>query len=235
MRLVASVILDEEVERGRYLDVFLDHLHDFCDEIVVARDGEDGIDFFAHEGRARQQLLELTFAAEPTHVIAVDADEFVADGPGLRTLIAGSPAASVWPLEMLEVWELDDDGLCVRVDGGWRPHVVPACWRVPDRLDASWRIRDRALACGRVPQPVDTGGQRRPVTEILHFGWANPAERQTRYDRYATHDGGRFHASRHLESILWPCDRMQLRPYEWPDALAAHRPEISRRAGAVTA
>jgi hypothetical protein len=65
-------------------------------------------------------------------------------------------------------------------------------------------------------------GMARPVgTSILHFGWARESERQSRYDRYAKHDGGQFHASQHLESILWSEDRIQLSARGWPVSLDA--------------
>ncbi len=63
---------------------------------------------------------------------------------------------------------------------------------------------------------------------VLHFGWANTAARQARYDRYQQIDGGRFHARAHLESILAPSPT--LRGVTWPEALAPHRAAIERAA-----
>ncbi len=83
----------------------------------------------------------------------------------------------------------------------------------------NWRILDRALACGREPMWV-RGVRAQPTgTSVFHFGWANPATRQERYDRYAQADGGKFHASRHLDSILWNDRRVRLTWKKWPVGL----------------
>jgi Glycosyl transferase family 2 len=259
MKLAASLIVRNEL--GRYLEPCIDHLLEFCDLVVVLDDrstdgtkewllariaggvqnlvmhSEPEVAFFSHEGQARQWLLECTLSWEPTHVLALDADELVADGRALRRFVEQEEHRDGANLNMREVWEADSDGLCIREDGGWRSHPVPALWRVPEQLDASWRIADRALACGREPMAVSSMifANQNPVTDLLHFGWANEQERQARYDRYAEHDRGRFHASQHLDSIMWGCDRVQLRPLGWPAGLAAYKDAILERANAVHA
>jgi len=45
---------------------------------------------------------------------------------------------------------------------------------------------------------------------FFHFGWACVADRQARYDRYVEHDGGKFHASPHLQSIMWQDDHPKI-------------------------
>lgn len=252
MKLAASLIVRNEL--GRYLEPCVDHLLEFCDEVVLLDDhSDDGTfrwllsqgervqplrhnsepEFFKHEGRARQALLEWTLSREPTHVLAIDADEFVDDGPALRRSLEQWDEAA-FGLVMEEIWEAAGDGLCVRQDGGWASHAIPAVWRVPERIDASWRIADRALACGRMPRPVDSI----PLWaygSLLHFGWANEQERRARYDRYRVADGGRFHASQHLESIMWGCNRVQLQPREWPAGLLPWKDAILERATRIAA
>ena len=56
-------------------------------------------------------------------------------------------------------------------------------------------------------------------TEIFHFGWTNQSERQIRAERYFKHDGGKFHADKHLQSILWGDDKVGLKGYAWPEGL----------------
>lgn len=246
VRLVASLIVRNEL--GRYLAPCVESLLEFCDEVCVLDDGsEDGTYawlanrprvrvsaprdplFFTHEGRARQALLTWTLRHDPTHVLAVDADELVTDGPLIREALEARPDVDAWTVCMEEVWRARDDGLAVRIDGGWRPHPVPVLWRVPERT-RGLRIADRQLACGREPEQV----RRLPAgcidASILHFGWANRAERQARYDRYAVADGGRFHASQHLRSILWPDARVRTIPRPWPTVLEPYRATILARA-----
>lgn len=242
MKLVASLIVKDEA--NRYLEPCVQHLLEFCDEVRAYDDGStDGSDelmdslgvkvardpestFFQHEGNARNRSLQWTLEGQPSHVLAIDADEFVSDGAAVRRACEG--AGAVWSLEMLEVWRAFDECLCVREDGGWRSHPVPVLWQVPDRPSSLWRIADRALACGRVPVPVDRLAHAAVTTDasLLHFGWANQAERVARHHRYAVADGGRFHRSTHLDSILWPDDQVGMRPVDWPPGLNVYLDRI---------
>ena len=198
--------------------------------------------FYEHEGRARQTLLDWTMEAQPTHVLVVDGDELVEDGAALRALIdtpphiptlrerrqrgysrTGPPA--VWRLNMQEIWGASETELLVRQDGGWKEHPVPICYYVPPdhhsnrQLRRTWRIADRALACGRVPVEVAAMSNRaQPVaaTNILHLGWSCEADREERHQRYVVHDGGAHHASKHLDSIMWADSRVTLTSRPWP-------------------
>lgn len=258
MKLVASLIVRNEADK--YLKHCVAALQEFCDEIRAVDDGStDGTHslmremgvvvhrndrsvFYEHEGRARQQLLDWTMEAEPTHVLVVDGDELVVGGGGLReALTAPQPfptlrerrqrgrsslqPVTVWRLQMQEIWGASDEHLLVRQDGGWKEHPVPICYAVPAmehgdrRAVRHWRIPDRALACGRVPTEVAVASNRSlnvAAATCLHLGWACEADRYARHQRYVVHDGGAHHASRHLDSIMWPLDRVQLSSRPWP-------------------
>lgn len=254
MNLVASLIVHNE--RDRYLEPVVSSLLEFCDELRVLDDSSDdgtyewlvgqervavtpnlGERFFAHEGQARQRLLEWTLEARPTHVLAIDADEFVADGRAVRAALDMDDLAPVWTLPMQEVWKVDENRLWLRRDGGWREHPAPVLWRVPVRgmRNQSWRISDKALSCGREPVAVRQLFFRRQAlvsgTEILHFGWTNVADRAARYARYVEHDGGQFHASQHIQSIMWSDRRVRLSPRDWPVGLVPRKHELMARIG----
>lgn len=230
-------------ELSRYLPLTIDALLTFCDEVAVIDDySSDGtydyllsrqrvvvrtnpaVTFDEHEGKARQALLDLVRECSPTHVLAIDADEFVNDGQMLRAQIAAVPKAPVWSLEMQEVWKADEERLWIRQDGGWRAHEVPILWR-PGPEESWWRIRDRALACGREPEAVSELRVKARLSRvaILHFGWTNLTERQRRYDRYMAIDNGAFHASNHLRSIMWPERKIRLRSRTWPMSMERER------------
>jgi hypothetical protein len=120
---------------------------------------------------------------------------------------------------MEEVWKADARGLWTREDGGWRRHPVPIVWRAPNGQAVGsgiWKVRDRQLACGREPVAVARIPARQLPASVLHLGWTNEAERQARFDRYTVADGGRFHASAHLQSIMWPDAKVRLRRRHWP-------------------
>jgi hypothetical protein len=197
-----------------------------CDYPRVALRVNEGPSLFEHEGQARQQLLEWTMEGQPDYVLSIDADEFVADGQALRAaLVRGKP---VFGLRMGEVWGVNYEHLNVRTDGGWRPHVAPIIWKAPARLGGQWRIEPKALSSGREPVAARRmfAQAREPVSDILHFGWANRSARQARYQRYVEADGGKFHASAHLRSIMFPDHRCRLQPREWPVGLVAYRDRI---------
>jgi len=218
MRLVASMVTHNEADR--YLEPCLAALAEFVDEIRVWDDGstDDTLGilsrhpavqvngspesaFFDHEGRVRQLGLDWTLQANPTHVVAVDADELILAGPKLREQLERGDA---WSLCMREVWQARPDSLQVRQDGGWCEHPVSIVWRVPRTMNRRWAIADRQLACGRTP--ITVGSLRAVYSDVAvyHFGWANRGEREARWLRYRDLDGGRFHRNSHIDSIMWP-------------------------------
>lgn len=229
MNLVASMMVGPG-EEDRYLPQALEHLGGFCDMIQMQHAEPDV--FYAHEGRARQALLEATLGRDPTHILAIDCDEFVSAGAAIRRACEAGRGNGVWTLPMEEVWAADERHLWTRQDGGWRAHPVPILYRVPERRDGRWRIMDRALACGREPVYVrQLAAKALPSgASVLHFGWANRHERRARYERYEQADGGRFHTSAHLRSILDPDRKVRLRKQPWPPALEPYREALVERA-----
>jgi len=254
MKLVASMIVRNESER--YIDLVARHLAGFVDEIRVLDDGStdgtgdylrtvgaivednDGPSFDEYEGAARQRLLQHTMRGEPDWILAIDADEFVGDPYRLRAAIeedSGRFGPPAYKLTMEEVWGASEQTLAIRTDGGWRPHGCPILFRVPrspQERRQGWKINPKRLASGREPMSVrrNYGLARESGSEILHFGWAREDERRPRYERYAELDGGRYHANSHLESTMWPVERMRFVTKAWPDGLQPFAAEISARA-----
>jgi hypothetical protein len=236
VKLIASAIVHNEADR--YLEPWLSHLLTFCDEVRLLDDystdatwdvaaefddvhieRNDGPPFFEDESVARNRLLAWTISGQPTYVLSIDADEFVGDTVALRgsVTVNQAPVYSLW---MREVWKVDGDRVGLRVDGQWGDRRCPILWRAPDRLVGSgWRIPRKKLACGREPQRVR--GQRGFDTGVgvYHFGWTRVAERQARADRYYEHDGGRFHANAHLQSLLDPDEDVTLDWKPWPPSI----------------
>lgn len=242
MHLIASLIVRNEADR--YLGLCLDHLHEFCDGIRVYDDfstdetaelarsyrrtqvlSADRASFYEHEGNARQRALDWALESMPTHVLNIDADEFIEDGPALRKLIERSPNLS-WRLCMEEVWQACDERLHVRMDGGWRPYQAMMLWSTAQKFG---RMQNKQLACGRTPQGAGARSEATGIS-VLHFGWACEADRQARYDRYVEKDGGRFHASAHLASIMWPDERVSLEACPWPQGLDSVKTGLVARA-----
>lgn len=243
MKLIAS--MNTRNELGRYLKVTVPRILEVCDELRVQDDHSDdgtfewleaqdrvvvkrnaGARWNENEGVLHQQLFDWTLAGEPTHVLAIDADEYLDDPPALRAALEANPRATTFTLEMVELWSQDPP--LARHDGGWRPHPVGILYRVPaalharlvagERYPGQWLIWGRKMAGGRVPrhvrnlqrkgQAIDTGAT------IVHLGWSNPDEREARHRRYIELDGGKYHAGAHLDSIAWPDERCDLRPFD---------------------
>lgn len=236
MILAAALVVRNELDR--YLPLVVEHLRGFCDQITVLDDGStDGtlqwlhaqIDgqlsaggnpsesFNEHEGHVRQRLLEMTLARQPTHVLAIDADEFIADGQWLRQQIETNPEIPAWTVTMTEVWEVTPTAIRTRRDGAWGPYDRIHVWRVPEVVTHSWRIAELKLACPAVPIAALRARARKSGVAIYHFGWADPATRQQRFDRYMAIDGGRHHARSHLLSIMAPPSQIVLQAVPWPE------------------
>lgn len=258
MNLVASMVARDEVDR--YLELAVEHALTYCDHVVILDDGstdeladpewitETWLDdpvhvirreregdgpTFDHEGRTRQHLLEVTMERDPTHIIVIDADEFVAHPAALLEGIEAGTTTG-YRICMEEVWRADDEGLDIRCDGGWHPHPVPIVFRAPRELYGDWRIQDQALASGREPVALRKLYTQGDVTdldvEILHFGWVNLADRDGRFQRYVNADGGRFHRNAHIQSIAWPDSQIDFERIVWPEGLDPVRDRLLERA-----
>jgi glycosyltransferase involved in cell wall biosynthesis len=254
VKLVASMIVRNEL--GRYLELCIEHLLTYCEEIRILDDGSDdgsdeyfalqvamgrpvwvkqnpGPSFYEYESKARNELLAWTMEGVPDYVLSIDADEFV--GNPERLLVSMRSHHAAYRLEMEEVWGADRDGLDIRVDGKWGPRPSPILWAAPspDKLGTKlWSIPDRKLACGREPFAVRRSGARPARTAVFHFGWANRAERAGRFERYMVHDKGEFHANTHLQSIMWPDELVSTVRNAWPQGLSELSARLADRAGA---
>jgi hypothetical protein len=237
VKIVASAIVRNEA--GRYLAGWLDHLLTFCDEVRLLDDSSTdrtrdiaasysevyvqpnrGPAFFEFESEARNALLAWTMRAQADYVLAIDADEFVGDAPAIRRAVMGEHL--VYSLTMREVWKVNGAQLGLRIDGLWGERRCPLLWRTPRELRGSaWKIPRRKLACGREPQVVRSNRGVDTGVGVYHFGWTREAERQARAQRYFDHDRGRFHADKHLQSILWPDEKVKLKWVPWPQSIPA--------------
>ncbi len=244
MKLVASAVVRNEA--GRYLEPWLTHLLTFCDEVRLLDDGSTdgtvalatdfegvhvqpnrGPAFFEMESAVRNELLRWTMLGDPTYVLSIDADEFVGDTVALRAkALEGHP---VYSLTMREVWKVDGPQLVgeptamgLRVDGAWGDRFCPILWQAPPVLRGQrWEVPRRKLACGREPMAVRRAPSKRTGIGVYHFGWTRERDRRARAARYFEHDGGRYHADKHLQSILWPDEQVKINWVPWPLSVPA--------------
>ena len=227
---------------------WLRHLLTFCDEVRLLDDGSpdntspgrvdrpESVQVSNNHGArswstrpGRGKRSSLDDASDPDYVLSIDADEFVGNPNMVEKACA--QGAPVYTLQMEEVWRAEKQHLRIRIDHAWRPRPCPILWRAPkDREARNWKIPDVQLACGREPIQVRRTRAVASGASVFHFGWACEADRIERAQRYFEHDGGKFHADKHLQSILWPDELVRTTRVHWPAGLANPRDEIVERA-----
>lgn len=255
INLTASVIVRNEL--GRYLEPCVSHLLEFCDEVKILDDGSTdgwveelrsawgkdgnrvsvmflpGVDrnaepAFHRHAEARNKLLQFTLVGWPSHVLSIDADEFVSDGAAVRRACEGK--GDLFSLTIQEVWDASPAGLFTREDGGWRSHEIGIVWKPGRFRNRPLAITDRGHATGRVPEQVYRGTRAVAVgCSLLHLGWTRKSERPERFARYRDGDGGKYHARQHIESIMWSDRRVRLTRREWPSGLESRKDDLLER------
>ncbi len=237
MKITAGLIIRNEAHR--YLGMAFANLAEFVDEVCVFDDGstDEWRDLiptgltayiksvppeerktesaFHRHAIGRNELLKMTLRTKADWIVASDADELFSDGPALRRQCA-TTKDDVLNVEICEVWELCDECLCVREDGGWRSHPIGAVWRVAPFLRQSLSLRDKKTATGRVPDAIHGVPAGSSGVALFHLGWTDQRERAERFARYPPGSG---HANHHVASIMWPRERVKLEGWAWPRRL----------------
>lgn len=165
----------------------------YADHVVT---GLRGLKFLDNEGRFRESAWEwwVYSALSPSRedwFVSVDADEFITGD--LREAIEDHPGTSA-SFRVREVWGVDP--VVVRVDGYWNRGVSPRCLK-GERLLDGFKFLHKTLGSGSLPHGF-AGSSPLHGSELLHFGYAKPRDRQVKYDRYR---GDRNHGPHHIESI----------------------------------
>jgi hypothetical protein len=204
-------------EADRYLDPVLARVSEIADRIHVSLDPISGIGeldvamtwadavthtatpgFLEHEGLFRSRAwMDMEQSVGPEvgdSILLIDADEFVHDPDAVKK------AAREFPDQRLgftfyHLWGGDS----YRIDRSWAPSVA---WiLIPYRKNG--KHANRKMACGREPTYAHNERQHGiPVSDILHYGYFDDADKAAKYTRYMTFDGGRYHSSSHLKSII---------------------------------
>ena len=211
-------------EASKYLPEVLERLKSQVDEIVFTDDCSDDNTaevaskyanvyktpkpmFTTHEGRLRRYAwLNLeNHAAEGDWIIAIDCDEMLYDSSDITKTdirqILNSSEKDVVNVRFYHMW----NNTQYRVDKLWAPNNSSRIFR----FMSGAMFRDRALACGSEPTYVtDLINQRNYFVNsnliMQHLGYIKDEDKQSKYERYSTLDGGEFHALNHINSIVDP-------------------------------
>jgi glycosyltransferase involved in cell wall biosynthesis len=211
-------------EASKYLPEVLERLKSQVDEIVFTDDCSDDDTaeiaskyanvyktpkpmFTTHEGRLRRYAwLNLeNHAAEGDWIIAIDCDEMLYDSSDITKTdirqILNSSEKDVVNVRFYHMW----NDTQYRVDKLWAPNNSSRIFR----FMSGAMFRDRALACGSEPTYVlDLINQRNYFVNsnliMQHLGYIKDEDKQSKYERYSTIDGGEFHALNHINSIVDP-------------------------------
>jgi hypothetical protein len=187
----------------------------FTDYVAVRSEGAPS--FLEHEGRYRASLWG--FFERELHpqvgdwVLACDADEFlVADrarqsdtsaeiGPHLHSTCRRAEASGCVGvvLPVPEVFLIQDGRPFVRTDGYWGTIAGPRLFAYMPHGS----YPDKKMASGAEPTYVAAGPLLKDPSHglrLLHFGYAHPDDRRSKYERYTGTPEG--HSSTHVQSIV---------------------------------
>lgn len=238
MKIVAHMVVRNEV--GRYLRPCLEWLSTMVDRVYVWDDrsvdgtvhvaadyGEvavrslDAPGFLDDESAFRQAgwqwMSELGHLRLGDWVLSIDADEFLV-GNGERSVRELLERAAFGGLpvtfNVAEIFGVREGRPLVRTDGFWGSiqarRFVP--W-TPQHVE----FVPRAEGGGSVPRMMaEMPHACSDALTLLHFGYAEAIDRQTKYERYSQ---GKGHNKMHVESILGPAKTFawagQLPEVEW--------------------
>lgn len=217
MRVIAHMIVGPG-EADRYLAQTLERVTWWADQTHVVLDDPAGNDemevveawadswqhstyvWADHEGYFRQNAWNLMEQAvtpdTDDFIVIIDSDETIIQADMIQK-VAVQHAGKRIGFRFHEMWSATH----YRIDGHWKPYVAHIM--IPYRPGG--HFKDQRIACGREPtyaNQIPKVGV--PIADILHYGYADDADKAWKYTRYMTLDGGKYHNLAHLKSIIAP-------------------------------
>jgi glycosyltransferase involved in cell wall biosynthesis len=205
-------------EADRFLPEVLDHINQTVDLVVFTDDcsTDNTLDIARDKGAMVMQTPENLFPKDESKLRTFawkHLERYASPGDWILSIDCDE---KFYPTEILPHFLTQDkyDVLGVvfyhmwnethyRVDKAWRPNVSQRLYRFRE----GGTFRNRRLACGSEPTYVfESIRQRRfyPQTgfRMQHLGYARDADKQSKFERYMSLDGGDFHAINHIRSII---------------------------------
>jgi glycosyltransferase involved in cell wall biosynthesis len=206
-------------ESSRYLEDVLKRISSQVDRVIFTDDCSDDETpniaskyaevfstseqtFNINEGKLRSFAWSnlSKFARDGDWVVAIDCDEMLyhIDDLNIRDILNQSPF-DVVNVRFYHMW----NDAQYRVDKLWAPNNSSRIFRYM----SNGQFLDRALACGSEPTYVRDFISSRNFwinsgLIMKHLGYVRDEDKQSKYERYSSIDGGRFHNLSHINSIV---------------------------------
>lgn len=233
MRIIGHMVTHNEY--GRYLTQSLPWLQQLCDDVVVfddqssdetfeyarslgvllSRRSDLSPSFAQNESSLRQEawwVMEgLAQPEKDDWILCLDADEFLISDDGLRPQLVETQARSL-SMPVDEIFGFGPTGdLLVRRDGYWGNITASRLARWED----GGIFISRLEGGGSIPSLWAARAEPTDNIRILHLGYADPADRVNKFERYSKTKG---HNQTHIASINGPA---HLQPWTGtvPDSL----------------
>lgn len=207
-------------ESGRYLRRALDTHKPWIDEAVIIDDGStddtadicaealegiplrlvrNPVSLFANEVSLRKQQWEETVKSGPEWIMNLDGDEIFEDGfaDQIGGILEGVHDAIYFRL--YDMWSETH----YRNDIYWKAHHIYRPFLIRYKAGISYKWNEVPQHCGRFPLTIGTFSYCCHPARLKHYGWANPADRRAKVERYLALDpGARFGWKEQYDSIL---------------------------------
>lgn len=211
-----SVLVVTKDEENRYLHSVLTHLrlNGYTNVLVyddrskdrtraIARDcGADVVVRSSHVKSFRENESEFRQASwrAASHIVdpydwllVLDADEYImTEQHVLMNDLSGLAKSSV-NVNFHEAWALNR----IRVDGYWKGNKIPRLVRYREEAD----FKPKSMGCQPVPKKAYEDPADWPHVEILHVGYMDPDDRQTKFEFYSKLPS-HGHNPSHINSII---------------------------------
>lgn len=157
---------------------------------------------FSNEIELRKQQWNETIQTNPDWIVILDADEIFENRfkDVVQNLVASNDVDAYY-FRLYDFWNQTH----YRSDKYWRAHEFyrPFLIRYKPNIDYKWK--ETPQHCGRHPFTILEFSYQASNLRLKHYGWSNPDNRISKYDRYQKLDpDAKYGWKEQYESILDP-------------------------------
>lgn len=161
---------------------------------------------FANEYQLRKQQWDETIKVNPEWILVLDADEIFESRfkDEVKELVA-NPDIDAYYFRLYDLWDEEH----YRADSYWQAHqhFRPFLFRYKPEITYVWR--ETPQHCGRHPLTIMEFPYVCSDLRLKHYGWAQAADRQAKYERYQQLDpGAKYGWQAQYDSILDPAPNL---------------------------